>query len=114
MTAAHDLMRSLKLELGKGESTAYPASIEGPADDYRYWATAVAGEIQFGAQMKRTSTRFDLQTFERLKVFNFELRLNRREAFIRLPVETRAAIPLAKMAMAVLRAAMGNGQVRSG
>jgi hypothetical protein len=108
MSSAHELFRALRLEFGKGESTAYPASAEGPSEIYRYWATVVGGQIQFGAQMKKSGTPFEPHIFKQLEIFNFKLRNNQREAFIELPGDVKSAIPLAKMAIAVLRAAMEN------
>jgi len=107
MSAAHDLFDALRLTLEKGGSTAYPATIEDPGDGYRYWATSVRDQIQFGAQVRRVGVDFEDHLFAKLKFFSFELRPKKREAVVLIPGEVRAAFPIAWMAIAVLKASMG-------
>jgi hypothetical protein len=91
----------LHLTLEKGQTTAYPASSDGPSTNYRFWATAVRGSIQFGIQARQLP--FEDKYKDALNIFGFKHRDNGRELYLILPFEAENALPLAKIAVNLIR-----------
>ena len=105
ITAAHTLLESLGLVLAKGNTTRYPATQIGPAENYRFWATSVRGHLEFGPQAK-AGLSFDQMALRHLKYFGFRSRPNGREAVVDLPSDVESAVTVARIAMAALKAAL--------
>lgn len=106
MSKAHDLFSALNLSIEKGETTAYPASTEGPNATLRYWATELASrsEIQFGVQSRSPSEQIDPSLADSLADWGFRQRDNGREIYRTISATDPNVVSNATAIMGVLKA----------